>query len=61
MALDSPTSDLPQGAGKSDVEKDAYITDASGTGHHEHPIVADLLARKLSARQVQMIAIGMWP
>jgi amino acid permease len=45
-----------------DVEKDSkatppYNIDVDGQ-HHEHTIVADRLARKLSARQVQMIAIG---
>jgi len=37
-----------------DSEKNAY----DPTLHNEHAIVADKLARKLSARQVQMIAIG---
>jgi AAT family amino acid transporter len=32
--------------------------DAPFAFHAEHPILADRLARKLSARQVQMIAIG---
>jgi len=33
-----------------DAEKNAY----DPAFHHEHPIVADKLARKLSARQVQV-------
>ncbi|RFU34136.1 hypothetical protein B7463_g2255, partial [Scytalidium lignicola] len=40
-----------------DVEKEAVLLpDDASLGHHR--IVADRLARKLSARQVQMIAIG---
>jgi amino acid permease len=40
---------------KSDI--DTYAFD----GEEHHHVVADKLARKLSARQVQMIAIGKLP
>ena len=44
----------------SDVEDatSTYKDNASPQNHGEHAIIADKLARKLSARQVQMIAIG---
>ena len=42
----------------SDIEKDVYIDDNAPGAPNDHPIAADKLARKLSARQVQMIAIG---
>ncbi|KAI9848550.1 MAG: hypothetical protein M1837_007219 [Sclerophora amabilis] len=45
--------------GPNDDEKNlpgSYTVDGNGAG--EHPVLADHLARKLSARQVQMIAIG---
>jgi len=47
---------------KDDIENDTYgapvtpLDGSNSTVHHN--VVADKLARKLSARQVQMIAIG---
>ena len=41
----------------SDIGKTLY-TDNAFRASNEHPIAADKLARRLSARQVQMIAIG---
>lgn len=62
MVSESPTSELAEPHSKSpektDVEKEAYAFDRSGPEHLDHHVVADRLARKLSARQVQMIAIG---
>ena len=63
MAAESPTSSELEGVrsrGKADIEKESYgvtpyITDGE---EHQHHVIADKLARKLSARQVQMIAIG---
>jgi len=43
---------------KSDVENESSL---GLTGPEHHHVVADKLARKLSARQVQMIAIGTPP
>jgi AAT family amino acid transporter len=40
-----------------DVERGSH-NDSSSPINGDHPVVADKLARKLSARQVQMIAIG---
>jgi AAT family amino acid transporter len=39
-----------------DLERDS--SDPQFAIDHDHPIVPDKLARKLSARQIQMIAIG---
>ena len=57
--------DIETKESSSDLEKDAVDIEKTGspnlypagTGHHG-PIKADKLARKLTARQVQMIAIG---
>ncbi|KAG9245350.1 amino acid transporter-like protein [Calycina marina] len=43
---------------RNELDRDAENNVYDSTLYHEHPIVADKLARKLSARQVQMIAIG---
>ena len=40
------------------IEKAAHDDACSGAAMGDRPVVADKLARKLSARQVQMIAIG---
>ena len=61
MASESPArSEEPAGLhGKSDLEKEPYGKEPYTVhGTEEHHVVADKLARKLSARQVQMIAIG---
>jgi hypothetical protein len=61
MAVESPnrSNDLAGQHGKSDLERETYGKDPYvGNGPEEHHVVADKLARKLSARQVQMIAIG---
>jgi amino acid permease len=57
---DAAIDDLAAGDESPDIEKDPYHIDGVGQ-HHDHVVVADRLARKLSARQVQMIAIGMYP
>jgi amino acid permease len=64
MTSESATrSEEPAGLrSKSDVEKESYGTMPYALGGTEHRhVVADKLARKLSARQVQMIAIGKHP
>jgi AAT family amino acid transporter len=64
MAGNRPDSDEPHvidhaaDHDKSDKDIEGGSPDAPFALHAEHPILADRLARKLSARQVQMIAIG---
>jgi hypothetical protein len=60
MASESPKISEPHydGQEKHDLEKEPYDNVANGYEHAEEHVLADQLARKLSARQVQMIAIG---
>lgn len=63
MSLPSKSSpdirhdDLPNSP-TSDLTKAAHEDNALEAATYEHSVAADKLARKLSARQVQMIAIG---
>ena len=57
MGLDTK-HDNAQSPEISDVEKTAHQDDEDWQRTNDLPIAADKLARKLSARQVQMIAIG---
>jgi AAT family amino acid transporter len=60
MADNRPDSDEVHVINHADHDKDIEggNPDVPFSFHAEHPILADKLARKLSARQVQMIAIG---
>jgi amino acid transporter, AAT family len=60
MADNRPASDEVHVINHADHDKDIEgdNPDVLFAFHAEHPILADKLARKLSARQVQMIAIG---
>jgi AAT family amino acid transporter len=60
MADNRPDSDEVHVINHADHDKDIEggNPDIPFAFHAEHPILADKLARKLSARQVQMIAIG---
>jgi AAT family amino acid transporter len=60
MADDRPANDEVRVINHADHDKDieGNNPDVPFAFHAEHPILADKLARKLSARQVQMIAIG---
>jgi AAT family amino acid transporter len=60
MADNRPDSDEVHVINHADHDKDIEGSnpDVPFAFHAEHPILADKLARKLSARQVQMIAIG---
>jgi amino acid permease len=58
MAAESPTRSEGLRS-KSEVQKESYgEAPYAYDGEGQHHIVSDKLARKLSARQVQMIAIG---
>jgi amino acid transporter, AAT family len=58
MVDHSPDSTVHVIAGNNgkDIEGNVYAPSFANDG--DHPIIADKLARKLSARQVQMIALG---
>jgi hypothetical protein len=60
MASGSPTRALELAGfnNKSNSDREPYGTSPAAVEGAERPVVADCLARKLSARQVQMIAIG---
>ncbi|TVY21052.1 putative amino-acid permease [Lachnellula arida] len=60
MANYSPDGVVHVAAGNNNKNVERRGSDPSFTfvGDHEHPVLADKLARKLSARQVQMIALG---
>lgn len=58
MASYSPDGVVHVTAGNNHKNVEARGSDPSFAFDGEHPILADKLARKLSARQVQMIALG---
>ncbi len=53
----SPHHDMPSPS-TSEIEKDSHENNGLESTQGDRPVVADRLARKLSSRQVQMIAIG---
>lgn len=58
MADQSPERNAHVIRGENGKDIEGRVSDPSFTIDGEHPIIADKLARKLSARQVQMIALG---
>ncbi|KAF4621897.1 hypothetical protein G7Y89_g14449 [Cudoniella acicularis] len=50
--------DHHDGESSKDLEENSSLPERNETIPSSHPVIADHLARKLSARQVQMIAIG---
>jgi amino acid permease len=58
MAEYPPASSPDERYGETKQATDLAGIPEDARGHTEHHVAADRLARKLSARQVQMIAIG---
>lgn len=57
-AFDDIHHDTPPSPATSDLKQPPGDKDGLSAHDGPHPVTADKLARKLSARQVQMIAIG---